>query len=171
MPRSPGGVCEVAHGGTGHVLHLLHMTHLTRPVGRRVAAKELSGRSARSLGAEEPAPQSAPGTGWKPWNRRRDARRGPGGNLAPSLCGKLLLKRGPVSKFFLYPLIRFLKLGEGIPRLVVLVWLASEPGGRPPSRLSRSAKGVERCRRTDASTQARARPSWVYSWVERDEVQ
>jgi hypothetical protein len=103
MPRSPEGVSRVAHRGTGHVLHLLHMTHLTRPVGRRVAAKELSGRSARSLGAEEPAPQSAPGTGWKPWNRRRDARRAPGGNLAPSLCGKLLLKHGPVTKFFPIP--------------------------------------------------------------------
>ena len=135
MLRSPGGVSRVAHG---HVLHLLHMTHLIRP--RRATcscpaepAKELSGRSARSLGAEEPAPQCAPGTGWKPGNRRRDARRAPGGNLAPSLCGKLLLKRGPVSKFFLYPLIRFLKLGEGIPRLVVLVWLAQRPCGRPPN--------------------------------------
>ena len=103
MPRSPEAAPKVAHRGTGHVLHLLHMTHLTRPVGRRVAAKELSGRSARSLGAEEPAPQSAPGTGWKPWNRRRDARRAPGGNLAPSLCGKLLLKHGPVTRFFPIP--------------------------------------------------------------------
>ena len=80
-------------------------------------AKELSGRSARSLGASRP-PKVRPA---------------PGG----SLCGKLLLKRGPVSKFFLYLLIRFQKLGEGIPRLVVLVGSARQPGTRPPKSPTR----------------------------------
>jgi hypothetical protein len=84
MPRSPGGVSRVAHAACP-------AAPLYDPpdTARRATcscpaepAKELSGRSARSLGAGEPAAQSAPGTGWKPWNRRRDARREPGGNLA-----------------------------------------------------------------------------------------
>ena len=86
MPRSPGGVSRVAHG---------------------------AGPLRTQSGGWRAGPQSAPGTGWKPWNRRRDARRGPGGNLAPSLCGKLLLKRGPVSKFLLYPPDSISKIGGG----------------------------------------------------------
>ena len=94
--------------------------------------KELSGRSARSLGAGEPAPQSTPGTGWKPWNRRRDARRGPGAIWPLLFVVSYYSNMGPSQNFSYTLLNRFLKLGEGIPRLVVLVGSAKQPDPRPP---------------------------------------
>ena len=127
---------ESPESRTRHVRQLLYMTHLTRPGGRRVAVPLNPPKSCRA----------APHAVWGLESRPPKVRPAPGGSLGTGgvtragsqgaiwlSCGKLLLKRGPVSKFFLCALIRFLKLGEGIPRLVVLVWLARQPGPSPPN--------------------------------------
>ena len=69
---------------------------------------------------------------WKPWNRRRDARRGPGAIWPLLFVVSYYSNMGPSQNFSYTLLNRFLKLGEGIPRLVVLVGSAKQPDPRPP---------------------------------------
>jgi hypothetical protein len=135
MPRSPGGVSRVAHGACRAPPRLPQREGARLPPGPRRASRLLFQGfhpvPGALWGGRLSSPQTACGAA-------RQLFGGFSGTATLRPTGRvrwvmwLLLKRGPVSKSFLYPLIRFLKFGEGIPRLVVLVGSARQPGPRPP---------------------------------------
>ncbi len=115
MPRSPGGVSRVAHGACPAPPP--HDPPDT-PVGRRIAVPLNPPKSCRASphavgGLESRPPKVRPAPGWKPWNRRRDARRAPGGIWPLLFVVSYYSNVGPSQNFSYTPADSISKIGGG----------------------------------------------------------